>query len=386
MFYIKRNSELERISVSALYKLYKNEELDDSPYYQRFSKLWSVEKKRLLIDTIINGYDIPKFYFHYIISSDNTLNSTNKKYAIIDGKQRLNTIVEFFEDHFELDETVKWLDNTELKFNKLKYSDFSKKKNFHELKSKLDNFQLDIIHVTTDEFDRIEEMFLRLNEGVPVNNAEKRNSIGGYLIEGINDLVKSSDFFKSKVRFGNKRMEHQDLVSKFCLIESSTTVESFTKKNLDNLVKKFKPKKGSIETDKRRLKSEANKLLDTVKRGLNDLCKIFNDKDDMLKSRGIIPLYYLFLKRNPSIQQNKLKEFLSKFDKARSSNRKIGRTGSPNSTLLQFDRLNQQGAHQAKSLETRLKIMTFYFSKSSHNFKQEMPPVEIGIDIEEESV
>ena len=386
MFYIKRNSELEKISVSTLYKLYKNKELDESPYYQRFSDLWTIEKKRLLIDTIINGYDIPKFYFHYITSNDNSLNETNRRYAIIDGKQRLNALVEFYEDFLELDETVKWLENPELKLDKVKYSDLFKKKEYLDIKSKIDNYQLDIIHVTTDEFDRIEEMFLRLNEGVPVNNAEKRNSIGGYLIEGINSLVKSSDFFKVKARFGNKRMEHQDLLAKLCLIESSNSIESFTKKNLDTLVRKYKPKKTATETEKKKLKVEAKALLDNVDSGLETLCQIFDDKDDLLRSKGTIPLYYLFLKRNQTIGKTKFKDFLTKFDTERSTNRKIGRTKKPNTTLLQFDRLNQQGAHQAKSLETRLKIMSFYIDKGGSNFKQEMPLKDIGIDEENETV
>lgn len=386
MFFIKRNLDLERISVLALYKLYTEKELDDSPYYQRFSDLWPIEKKRLLIDTIINGYDIPKFYFHYIISNDNTLNATNKRYAIIDGKQRLNTLVDFFNDEFDLDETVKWLENPDLKLNKVRYSDLKKSKDFLDLKSLIDNFQLDIIHINTDEFDRIEEMFLRLNEGVSVNNAEKRNSIGGYLIEGINLLVKSSDFFKTKAKFGNKRMEYQDLVAKLCLIDSSDSVESFTKKNLDSLVRKFKPKKATPEIEKKRIKLDANTLLGIVEKGLNNFAKIFEDKDEMLKSKGTIPLYYIFLKRNPDINQNKYKEFLVNFDRARTLNRKISRTEKPNTTLLQFDRLNQQGAHQARSLEIRLKIMTFYFSMGNNSFKLEMPFKEIGIDTDNESV
>ena len=380
MFYIKRHHELERMSVASLYKLHLKEDLDESPYYQRFSDLWSVEKKRLLIDTIINGYDIPKFYFHYIISSENKLNKTTRKYAIIDGKQRVNTIIDFIEGKFELDESVKWLEMPNLNLNKLKYSNLMKNKDLLDLKNKIDNFQLDVIHVTTDEFDRIEEMFLRLNEGVPVNSAEKRNSIGGYLIEGINAAVKSLDFFKSKIKFGNKRMEHQDFLVKLCLIETSDSIESFTKKNLDNLVKEFKPKKNASETEKRRLKFDANFLIRKVEVSLDKLGKMFSEKDEMLRYKGIIPLYYLFLKRNPKINHQTFKTFLFNFDNARIKNRKISRTGKPNTTLLQFDRLNQQGAYQAKSLETRLSIMGYYFSKGVNNFRSEMPFSEIGIE------
>lgn len=386
MFYINRKPDLEKITISKLYNLYKRNEIDEAPYYQRYSELWSQEKKRLLIDTIINGYDMPKFYFHYIMSSSNQLNTTNKQYAIIDGKQRINALVEFLNGELELDESVKYLEKPELSFNKVTYKTLSTKSEFWQIKEIIDNFQLDVIHITTDEFDRVEEMFLRLNEGVPVNNAEKRNSIGGLLIEEANKMVKEFDFFTKKVRFGNKRMEHQDLVLKLCLIEHSTKLESFTKKNMDSLVKHFKPKKNTSPSEKTKLKNEATTLLETVKNRLEILSNVFDEKDEMLRYKGILPLFYLFLKDNPEINSNKFKTFIKNFDEVRNANRKIGKTEKPNTTLLQFDRLNQQGAHQAKSLETRLKIMDFYFRKGTNNFNDEMPLKEIGIETDDDTL
>jgi hypothetical protein len=386
MFYINRNIELEKVTISKLYKMYKQNEIDDAPYYQRYSELWSPEKKRLLIDTIINGYDMPKFYFHYILSSGNKLNTTNKPYAIIDGKQRINALIEFLDGVLVLDESVKFLEKPELSFNKVTYKTIASKNEFWQIKEIIDNFQLDIIHITTDEFDRVEEMFLRLNEGVPVNNTEKRNSIGGLLIEEVNETVKELDFFTKKVKFGNKRMEHQDLLLKLCLIEHTDKLESFTKKNLDDLVKHFKPKKNAATSEKSILKSEAQILLDKVKTRLNILSQVFTEKDEMLGYKGILPLFYLFLKDNPNTNPKKFKEFIKNFDAVRNENRKIGKTQKPNTTLLQFDRLNQQGAHQAKSLETRLRIMQFYFSKGTSNFTEEMKLKDIGIETDEDTL
>lgn len=386
MFYINRNPELEKITISNLYKIYKLNKIDDTPYYQRYSELWTDEKKRLLIDTIINGYDIPKFYFHYILSVNNQLNSTNKEYAIIDGKQRLNALVSFLEGEFELDESVKYLKNPNLSFKKVTYKTLSTKSEFWHIKEIIDNFQLDIIHIITDEFDRVEEMFLRLNEGVPVNNAEKRNTIGGLLIEEVNILVKEFDFFTKKVRFGNKRMEHQDLALKLCLIEHSEKIESFTKKNMDNLVKHFKPKKNATLKEKSELKIEAKNLIQKVKRNLEILSKVFDEKDEMLRYKGILPLFYLFLKNNLDINTTNFKKFIKNFDITRNTNRKIGKTDKSNTTLLQFDRLNQQGAHQAKSLETRLKIIEFYFRKGLNNFTAEMPLKDIGIEMDDSTL
>jgi hypothetical protein len=386
MFFINRDTEQEKVTISKLYKMYSNNQIDDEPYYQRYSDLWSIEKKRLLIDTIINGYDMPKFYFHYILFNDNLLNKTQKQYAIIDGKQRIKTIIDFINGVFELDESVKYLENPKLDFKKVNYKTISSKREFIEVRERIDNFQLDIIHITTDEFDRIEEMFLRLNEGVPVNNAEKRNSIGGYLIDEANKFVQKSEFFISKVRFGNKRMEHQDLLLKLCLIEWSQSIESFTKKNLDNLVKHFKPKKNSTTKEKSELKTEAENLIDTTGNRLDNLSKVFTENDAMLRYKGILPLYYIFLKQRNDVSPNKFKTFIKAFDKVRAENRKIGKSKKPNTTLLQFDRLNQQGAHQSSSLITRLKILDFYFNIGINNFDREMPPEDIGIKLDDDSI
>lgn len=386
MFNIERNFQLEKMDVKKLYRLYKSNELDISPYYQRFSNLWPDSKKRLLIDTIINGYDMPKFYFHYIIVNKNPLNPTDKRYAIIDGKQRVNALVDFIEGRLKLDVSVKWLEKPSISLKNISYTQMSQKNELKELKNRFDNFQLDVIHVNTDESDRIEEMFLRLNEGLPVNNAEKRNSMGGYLIEEINSLVKKSIFFTDKARFGNKRMEHNDLISKLCLIEAYSNLESFTKRNLDILVRNYKPKKNLNPNELMKLKNQAKVLINIVENGLLKLCEVFDDNDKLLRYRGVIPLYYLFIKRFEIKIFKRYKLFLDKFDETKMINRKIEKHKTINSTLLEFDRLNQQGAHQSKSLEIRLKIMRFYYTKNNFDFIDEMPPSEIGLDSDYESV
>ncbi len=38
--------------------------IDDSPEYQRESGVWAPEKQQLFLDSIFNGFDIPKIYFH----------------------------------------------------------------------------------------------------------------------------------------------------------------------------------------------------------------------------------------------------------------------------------------------------------------------------------
>jgi len=67
------------------------------PEYQR-EFVWNLEDKVSLIDSIFHNVDIGKFTFiHY--SSDKWL-ETGYGYEILDGKQRLRAILDFYEDRF----------------------------------------------------------------------------------------------------------------------------------------------------------------------------------------------------------------------------------------------------------------------------------------------
>lgn len=75
---------------SLLHKVY-NAGVDFNPDYQR-ELVWTLEQKVSLLDSIFNNVDIGKFTF---IKHDY---SRELIYEILDGKQRLSTICEFYED------------------------------------------------------------------------------------------------------------------------------------------------------------------------------------------------------------------------------------------------------------------------------------------------
>src|SRR5690349_19180027 len=78
------------------YEQFRLERIDMKPTYQRRSSLWSQWKKAHLIDSILNGFDVPKFYLADFTKSRSALNRARKPYAIIDGKQRFESIFSFF--------------------------------------------------------------------------------------------------------------------------------------------------------------------------------------------------------------------------------------------------------------------------------------------------
>ena len=52
-------------------------------------KVWADTKKRLLVDSILKGWHLPKFYFRKL---------DNGTLECIDGQQKLSAIFEFFDN------------------------------------------------------------------------------------------------------------------------------------------------------------------------------------------------------------------------------------------------------------------------------------------------
>lgn len=83
----------------AIDKIYKRRDRYEIPDWQR-QEVWSRSKKQNLIDTILRGWKLPKFYLFKISKSPET-------YEVVDGQQRLATILEFFDNELPLaDETA----------------------------------------------------------------------------------------------------------------------------------------------------------------------------------------------------------------------------------------------------------------------------------------
>lgn len=64
--------------------------------YQR-DYVWELEDKQKLIDSIFNNVDIGKFVFIHLEWEEHPLNYS---YEVLDGKQRINAITEFYENRF----------------------------------------------------------------------------------------------------------------------------------------------------------------------------------------------------------------------------------------------------------------------------------------------
>jgi Protein of unknown function DUF262 len=345
------------LSQSTILKIYS--EKDDiivNPEYQRNGDIWSLEKRQLLIDSILNDYDIPKIYFHKFNPAERS--KSGKQYAIIDGRQRLETIWKFIEGEFALADDFQYLKDDSVNAKGFTYADLAKK--YPKIKINFDSTALPVVVISTDDLELIEDMFSRLNEAVPLNAAEKRNAIGGYMAKLITKLS-GHKFFKTSVNYSNLRYQHKDTIAKFlwltyCLNNNETKNKIIDTKKvyLDGLVRKFKDS-GNNEVEK--LEKEVTPILE-------DMSKLFISKDPLLKAQGVLPIYFLLVRkyRNEKKISKFSRNLLLDFRKKLETNRQIAEKDISKAEfdLLEFSRLSQQGTNDANSIKTRVEILETY--------------------------
>ncbi len=136
-------------------------ELEISPKYQRRT-VWSQNGKSYLMDSIVRGFPLPQFFIR-----EKVLRSERRNVKeVVDGQQRLRTIIEFVNDGF----TILPLHNKE--FARLTYSQLPE-----EIQERILTFPLNVnVLVGTSEAEVL-ETFSRLNAySVPLNRIEKLNA------------------------------------------------------------------------------------------------------------------------------------------------------------------------------------------------------------------
>ena len=319
------------------------------PVYQRLGEVWTLEKKQLLIDSIINGFDIPKLYFHEFVGPK-VINRRNYEYAIVDGKQRLSAIWQFIENDFALADDFTYLHDETVQAAGMTYSEMSEE--YHSLKIFFDQVSLPIFTIQTQEIELIEELFSRLNEAVPLNSAEKRNAWPGRAPSTVRKLAKHS-FFVDCLPFKNKRYKHFDIAAKFLLFEERDGPTDTKKVYVDRFFREM----ADEASDLTRMRKDSESVLDAM-------ASLFTKKDKLLASAGMISLYYLLMKYGleGSWSKKVTRAKLTRFNEERAANRERAEAdlAEANYDLIEFDRLSQS-PNDGIAIEFRLETLMNYF-------------------------
>jgi len=305
-------------------------------------------------------------------------------FAIIDGKQRLETIRSFLASGFPLSGDFVDVTTDE-------EPDAAAGKTYAQLTSehpalagRLLRRQLDIVVIETDDLEIIEELFSRLNEAVPLNAPEKRNAFGGPLPPIIRRLVKEHAFFNDRLPIENTRYRQYDLVTKFLFLTEAGEFVPTKKRALDEFVRGYKE---ASDRNEEQAKALADKLAGQVTSLLNAMVEVFESQDELLTSVGLVTVYFmtfLIASKEPALKKKLKRHRLLEFDRVRRHNRLLLRrqqaavargeaidgTVKIRQDLAIFDRL-MQSPNDGQALEYRFRILRAFVE--DHQFRESLP-------------
>lgn len=332
-------------NISSIVQQIEQNIIDLQPDFQR-EIVWKVEKQQKLIDSLIRHWHIPPIHLVQIEGKE--------IYEVLDGKQRLFSIYQFYKDGFPFNGNFLPDAADFLELDKKKFSQFPQKirNDF------LYNTQIRFLYLTDVQSNEATELFLRLNYGTTVSASEKRNCIYGpiknFLRQSIHEFPVL--FSVATLGFPNYRMVYQDLLDKIFYLE--------LKGNLEN-----KPTSTSLEKmyfvqdidDKVR-----TRFINTLE-NVEKIMSNFNEKFGFKLTKSVFISYYWFLRE--AIQKNhndfdKLKKFLIKFEEWRKEQQKrIETDKSVNVKYIEFETFLSEGWLDPSSLSGRHKILTGFYQE-----------------------
>jgi uncharacterized protein with ParB-like and HNH nuclease domain len=220
------------LTISEFYESYLLNKYNFDPEYQRDS-VWSEDKKEFLIDSILKNFPIPPIFLKMNLNS-----STGKTiYDVIDGKQRLQSIIGFIEGKVFLPDNFSEgpFGNEEL--NGLSFTELD---NIDDYKKNFWSYKIPIAYIDTNSKEAIDGIFDRLNRnGEPLTPQELRNALYSStellkLIKELSDL----DFWKSILEVvKTKRLEHHEFISELLFMDITDAIFDSNNTAIDALYK-----------------------------------------------------------------------------------------------------------------------------------------------------
>ena len=236
--------------------------IDTNPDFQR-PAVWTVAQKRLLIDTILREYDIPKMYWRKV-------NDKPERYDVVDGQQRLRAIWSFVDGEFALDSSADSIDGASIAG--CTYEGLP-----DDLKIQFAQYTVDVVVLEDTDEDEVREMFLRLQNGTSLKSQEKRNAMPGQMREFVKELTEHPIF--ERVHFNNKRFTFDHVAAQLVCLELAGGPTNVKDSDLNRMYKAH----AQFDTQ--------GKVVKSVKRTLETLAGVFTDKTPELERYNLIALY-----------------------------------------------------------------------------------------------
>lgn len=177
-------------------------DIDLQPDFQR-QEVWSLAKKKRLIDTILRGWSIPPV--HLVATTDNRL-------EVLDGQQRLASIRDFFANRISIDGTITPEDSGIKELNKKTYAKLDP-----AVRRRVDQYALRCFRISDYHPEEPSELFYRLNQPTMLTAGEQRNALYGPARVQLKELVNyfiSLGNDTSSIGFSNTRLAYDDIIAR----------------------------------------------------------------------------------------------------------------------------------------------------------------------------
>lgn len=264
------------------------EVIDFDPPYQREGDVWRVETRQRLIDSILNGLDLPKLYFEREMARRTSPAGLTYRYAVLDGKQRMQAIIEFMRGQLSLSDDFWFFEDRDVQVKGWTFQMLEAQ--YPWLARRFTDFELPVVVVTSDSGDLVEEMFQRLNASSALNAAERRNAISGSTRTAANELA-SHPLLVECSPIKSARYKYRELAAKFLAIEEQlATHQRVLGTKAPTLLKLFRDGQGSAP----RIRSEDMEgYARTATSVLDRMNNVFERDDWLLASIGTVVVYYI---------------------------------------------------------------------------------------------
>jgi hypothetical protein len=232
-------TEVSEMTISQFINLEENNLLIVDREYQR-GETWTDFQKKKFIDSILRGFPIPMIILYKPNNSE--------PYHIIDGQQRRNAIMDFYNrNNFNLLDPNIYTNKFPIYTRSIDCS--WKGLNYHNLhdfdKIRFKDYNLSICVITEASIEELRDIFIRLQSGSPLSSQEKRDAMPGDFCELILNTAgkldsgyDSNDFYATLVNQtdikGRKRQLAAQVSMLFFELEINAKIIDIDKKNIDD--------------------------------------------------------------------------------------------------------------------------------------------------------
>ena len=289
--------------------------------------VWDVEKKSLLIHSMVYGYAIPAMYF---------TRDENKVYDSLDGKQRSNAICEFLNDEFALATDTPPVYDDDGNMEDISGMTFSQLPEW--VQDRINEYSLTIYYYEDMTEQEIREFFRRLNNGKPLTAVELTRVNTPCLV--VFQQLAEHDAIQNVVTAAGKRRFTDENIA--MQLYHMATVE-----NPDFSTKSFREWAKSVMTD--------DEVIGKIQSGLDAYCAFFAELDPVedkkilrtIKTRThfVSCAYYCYLAVQNEATQDEINQTLRTFF-----------SGNP-STSDDYNKTVGSGSAKPGAVQTRQRIM-----------------------------